>query len=71
MVTWWEAATPHRDARAPYFFFFLVAFFFAIEDLTSLRWRFHCASRCPSLLLLFLGRLLLLHELTPLLESTQ
>jgi hypothetical protein len=31
----WEAATPHRNAHEPYFFFFLVAFFFAIESVTS------------------------------------
>jgi len=30
----WEAATPHR-ATGHYFFFFLVAFFFAIESVTS------------------------------------
>jgi hypothetical protein len=33
MVTRWEAATPHP--ATPYFFFFLAAFFFAIEHLTS------------------------------------
>jgi len=41
VVTWWEAATPHRGTTEPYFFFafFLVAFFFAIEGFTSSRSR--------------------------------
>jgi hypothetical protein len=66
----WEAATPHRgDDTQPYrFFFFFVAFFFAMSRLTSSRREIH---RCigPRYFFFFFLAFFFMDGLTPLLGA--